>query len=196
MSAESFLGRLALYSDPQNGTVHGTDKLTAHSYGEMYEEVIHSIRAREALVVFENGTNSGAFAQFLAVELPQATVVAMDITLDNVCFGREQDNVVFIQCDGTRAASAERVASRFGFADLIIEDASHQPAHQLTSFDVFAPYLKPGGIYVIEDIADQGIRGPLQALADKHGVHMEWLDLRHVKHRFDDVVAIFRRSAA
>ncbi len=37
--------------------------------------------------------------------------------------------------------------------DLIIDDGSHQPAHQLTSMQTLLPYLSTEGIYFIEDVA-------------------------------------------
>jgi cephalosporin hydroxylase len=35
--------------------------------------------------------------------------------------------------------------------DLIIDDASHQYAHTKRTFEIAFPYLRPGGLYVIED---------------------------------------------
>ncbi len=37
--------------------------------------------------------------------------------------------------------------------DIIIDDGSHYHSHQQTSFATLFKYLKPGGLYVIEDIA-------------------------------------------
>ena len=39
------------------------------------------------------------------------------------------------------------------------------------------------------------LRNQLAATAAKHGLEMEWHDLRDVKNRFDDVVAVFRRMS-
>jgi hypothetical protein len=35
--------------------------------------------------------------------------------------------------------------------DLVIDDGSHVPRHQLISFIALYPFVRPGGIYVIED---------------------------------------------
>ena len=35
---------------------------------------------------------------------------------------------------------------------MIIDDGSHVPAHQLLGFKLLFPLIKPGGLYVIEDI--------------------------------------------
>ena len=39
-----------------------------------------------------------------------------------------------------------------GDFDIIIDDGSHIVAHQIISFKTLFPYLKSGGIYVIEDL--------------------------------------------
>jgi len=36
--------------------------------------------------------------------------------------------------------------------DIIIDDASHYPPHQIISFQNLWPKLRPGGLYVVEDI--------------------------------------------
>ncbi len=36
--------------------------------------------------------------------------------------------------------------------DIIIDDGSHEPQHQITSLEEMFPHLRPGGIYLCEDI--------------------------------------------
>jgi hypothetical protein len=44
------------------------------------------------------------------------------------------------------------VASEGGAFDIIIDDGSHENAHQIESFRLLFSHVKPGGIYVIEDL--------------------------------------------
>merc|ERR1712029_878213 len=39
-----------------------------------------------------------------------------------------------------------------GNFDIIIDDGSHVPNHQLVSFETLWPSIKPGGMYIVEDI--------------------------------------------
>ena len=40
-----------------------------------------------------------------------------------------------------------------GQFDIIVDDGSHLPWHQLFTFEImFETWLKPGGLYVIEDV--------------------------------------------
>ena len=49
--------------------------------------------------------------------------------------------------------------------DIIIDDGSHIPEHQILSFNCFYPLLKPGGYYIIEDVF-QG--SPLYSFLSKY----------------------------
>jgi hypothetical protein len=45
-----------------------------------------------------------------------------------------------------------RVVLEMGAPDVVLDDGSHVGHHQRKSFDVLFPLLKPGGLYVIEDL--------------------------------------------
>src|SRR5690606_32935288 len=44
------------------------------------------------------------------------------------------------------------ICHRHGPFDLVIDDGSHKNAHMLKSLEMIFPHLKPGGLYVVEDI--------------------------------------------
>lgn len=46
----------------------------------------------------------------------------------------------------------EQVTSEIGLLDIIIDDGSHQQEHIIETFKLLFPKLKPGGVYVIEDL--------------------------------------------
>ena len=44
--------------------------------------------------------------------------------------------------------------------DIIIDDGSHVPKHMLLTFRHLWPYVRPGGMYVIEDIGFSYVDAP------------------------------------
>jgi predicted O-methyltransferase YrrM len=184
---------------------YGTDKNTSHSYGELYE-ALFAPRRDSVRAVLELGVYSGASAVVWAEYFASAVVVGADITLARVRFGADHPRIRFVQTDATvaaavaatRAAAAELgVAPSPGY-DVILDDASHDPRHQVASAELFVPSLAPGGIYVIEDIAEDTaafVRSNLARVAAEHGLAFAWHDLRDKKRRFDDIVAVLERPA-
>lgn len=175
----------------------GSDKITHHSYGEIYNKEIGRLESLEDVRILEIGIMSGAFLQAVAEHLPHANVYGMDISLDLLYprWNWDHPRIHTVCMDGTTPEAPSAVQGPF---DLIVEDASHRPHDQVASLRVFAPHLKPGGTYVIEDINQehaQWLQPELERAAQEHGLEMEWMDLRSVKGRFDDIVAIFRRQS-
>jgi hypothetical protein len=74
--------------------------------------------------------------------------------------------------------------------DIIIDDASHLMDDQLKTFQLLKSKMKPGGIYIIEDIiTDLDIILPaINLLHD----NIEVIDKRHVKNRFDDILILLK----
>jgi len=67
--------------------------------------------------------------------------------------------------------------------DIILDDGNHQPEAQLKTFETLQPFLKPTGVYVIEDVYDLKL-DPFQAMG------MGWS--RHAdKSLVEDVVFLY-----
>jgi spermidine synthase len=185
----SFFQILAKYSGENN--TEGTDKATIHSYGEVYNTIIENLKTKQDVKVLEIGIYSGAFLQVLCECLPSASVVGIDIDLSHLRF---RDPAVTIHTmDGTSRETVARLGEMY---DLVIDDGSHRPADQLKTLDIFAPCIKPGGVFVMEDIQPQyadALKAQMQDVANMHDLSMEWMDLRHVKNRYDDIIAVFTR---
>jgi trans-aconitate methyltransferase len=75
-------------------------------------------------------------------------------------FGLDIDPQVMIQdarietrvCDQSNAEALKHIGEEWGKFDLIVDDGSHDPQHQLLSFETLWPYLREGGYYIIEDV--------------------------------------------
>lgn len=57
-----------------------------------------------------------------------------------------------IQLDQGNAAQLQAVGRKFGRFDLIVDDGSHQPHHQILGAQTLVPFLVKGGLYIIEDV--------------------------------------------
>jgi cephalosporin hydroxylase len=189
---ESFQDVLAKHSDPHDNTV-GTDKATLHSYGPLYSELFGPIRDT-TLHVLEIGVCSGKSLLAMAEFFHNAQVVGVDISMDNVCQEvKEHPRISLYQLDGTRRDIQALIgpATRW---DVVLDDASHVPADQLLSLQALGPFVRrPGGLYVIEDIHLLTLQEQLRAAAQRMNfTEFQWHDLRHIKGRFDDIVAVMR----
>lgn len=173
---------------------YGTDKDTAHSYGDLYESLFKPYR-NSCTDFLEIGIFSGGSLTAFCEYFPNAQILGVDITLSNVIFGKDNPRIKMIEADGTTLKTAEMISSIGRQFDIILDDGSHDPRHQVSTLNFFAPLLRKGGIFVIEDISQDHIgwlKDSLENVGKSHGLSMEWYDLRGIKGRFDDIVAVFR----
>jgi len=193
-STKSFEEIMSRYASANN--MYGTDKTIGHAYGPLYSYLLGTMNKKDVHAVLEIGVFSGASVQSLSEFFPKAVVVGIDITLDNVKFGNDNPMVTYIKGDGTSAEVAKSLAVNF---DLVIDDGSHIAEDQVAALDAFAPFLRHGGMFIIEDISSRNnlvdLRNELEKVAIKHGLTtpIDWIDMRHIAGRFDDIVAVIRR---
>ena len=158
---------------------HG-DKGSTHSYVEEYEELLAPYR--EAGAFMEIGLALGkSVAMWDEYFGEAASLWGIDVTLcfDLQAFRRWN----FIQSDATHGRWHWRLGEQQ--FDVIIDDGSHMTADQVAARDLLLPRMRPGGLYIIEDILDlDGTRHLWEGA--------EIRDLRQVKGRFDDVLIIYR----
>ena len=186
---------MALISDALNKYAYtdacliGTDKTTTHAYGPLYDVMFAPYREK-AKRVLEIGVHTGASVLAFADYFVNADIDGIDINYEPLKYGVGHPRITYYLMDGTSPVAAKKLGKQY---DIIVEDASHLPHHQLATLDIFAPYLSPGGVYVIEDIGMENIKPHLAEVAVRHGLVMEWHDMRHIKGQFDDIVAVFRK---
>lgn len=75
--------------------------------------------------------------------------------------------------------------------DVIIEDAGHMITQQLQLYNLWKPYLNPGGIYIIEDIQDIYTNREILENIDSEKT-VEIIDRRNVKERYDDCLVVIK----
>jgi len=166
-----------------------TDKNTIHSYDILYENIFN--KYKEASNILEIGVAGGAFTCVLEEFFTNAIIHGIDIDTDHILYGKDKERIKYFKLNG---ADDQTPGILNTYYDVIIEDGSHIVQEQIKTLDVFAPYLKKGGMYVIEDIHQEGLKTILKQSAEKHDLRMEWYDLRKIKNRYDDILAIFYKD--
>jgi hypothetical protein len=144
---------------------YGSDKCSWHSYGRIYDQLFEWEAVRKILEIgigckevmgeaYENGASLRMWAEYF----PDAEIYGLDIRAEALV---NQGRIHSFQCDQGKVSSllAAREAVGTGF-DLIVDDGSHQPEHQILSACVLSPCLAPSGRYVIEDVWDAALVAP------------------------------------
>jgi hypothetical protein len=140
---------------------YGCDKLHSHSYIPFYESTLpkHVTSLLEIGIGYENLMlpfvpfyTHGASLLMWENYFPHAEIFSCDIRPETLINGGRIHSVVADQSD---ADSLKAMAQGFGGNfDVIIDDGSHQREHQLLTAQVLMPYLRPGGLYCIEDVME------------------------------------------
>ena len=123
---------------------------TCHAYTPAYHAMLGDRRG-DVRRVLEVGVNAGSSLRMWEEYFPQAEVIGLDIRPE-VLFTAGR-----IRCYRADQGSRESLLAAVdqaggGLFDLMIDDGSHQDAHQILTAETLLPYLAPGGLYVIEDI--------------------------------------------
>ena len=94
-------------------------------------------------------------------------------------------------CEVVRMHQADRATIEARWPDqhfdIIIDDGSHILEDQVLSLIWLWPKLKPGGVYIIEDIQQIDFA---KYFAQLHGLT---LDRRHIKRRGDDILVVLSK---
>jgi predicted O-methyltransferase YrrM len=92
--------------------------------------------------------------KLVAIELDDQRITALDELCESRGIGGSVRTYYGVD-QSDRGPLAEIIDAEFGTEplDLVIDDASHQYAETVTSFEVLYPRLRPGGLFVIEDWA-------------------------------------------
>lgn len=172
---------------------HGTDKTTSHSYGDLYNIIFD--QKKEAERILEIGIYSGLALEVYAKCCPNAQIYGIDIK-DNT-YPRIKKNLrIHLQFGDATDRNVVEKYEGLEF-DLIIEDASHLPSHQVQHFKDFNKFVKKGGYYLIEDIDGkyfEYVKTETERIGKENGFTMFIHDYRNKKGRFDDIILLFRKD--
>ena len=172
------------------GDVGHNDKGGTHSYLSTYETLFSPFR--NGCTMMEMGTAQGMSLKLWDKYFINSTIIGVDLSFPFDGLRLIQDGVNkirLVEGNCTKIDFLQELQELQEFYDIVIDDASHMGEDQIKTFNLVKPYMKKGGVYIIEDILNIDVMRPV--LLSLHS-NCEIIDLRNVKGRFDDVLVVYK----
>ena len=132
------------------GRKNGTDKASdIHNYLRFYERRLAHLRDAQFLLL-EIGVYHGGSVRTWTEYFPQARIVGLDI--NGECRRHERDNVAIRIGDASDSSFLFDVIGEFGRPLIVLDDGSHRWDHQIRTFQILFPVMRPSGFYIVEDL--------------------------------------------
>lgn len=177
----------------QIGTRTGTDKIFHHGYHRFYPPLLDRFRALQGGGMLEIGVDESKSLKLWLEYFPLAFIYGIDIGVT-----KEGPRFKIMQADQSKTPELQRLAREAITHPLffIIDDGSHIPEHQVSSFDyLFGEVLLPGGTYIIEDIeTSYWTRNGLYGYETRYGYHHQLSVVEVFKDLLDDLQHEFLNS--
>lgn len=150
--------------DEHGRHVNGTDKETNHHYGDTYQRLLECRfdGLDKVKLMMEVGVADGSSLLAWRDIFPNALCVGLDIHHSDKASDPHDPRLEFHLGDQRSRADCERSAAGRQF-DLIVEDATHCLANTMLTLFWLWPFVKPGGLYVVEEWENVD-RGRIRAL--------------------------------
>ena len=126
----------------------GSDKF-GHGFCGFYDDLL-SMRKGDLSKVLEIGVGDGCSLLMWREYFDHARILGLDVS-PRVTL--ETDRVALYRGDQASRRSLNDMIARFGSDfDFILDDGGHTMEQQQVSLGFLFPHLRPGGLYVIEDL--------------------------------------------
>ena len=162
---------IANLNGTDKGTIGPSQRWPAHNYTDVYEAYLAPWRDKEITILevglgvpgehwdarMAHGRNEGGGGSLKTWRdyFPKAHIHGADINAAPHLDGERTRTHIVDQSDHT--ALKGLVAEIGTEIDLILDDGSHNPQHQQITLGCLWPALRPGGIYIIEDLLANGL---------------------------------------
>lgn len=142
-----YLDELALKNDPYGYLGKGSNW---HNYTEVYAQYFASLR-HKPVKFLEIGIFEGSSVKMWEEYFDNAELHFIDINFSQIKYFSNRSH--YHLADQANTADLLKVMSvTKGDFDIIVDDGGHTMWQQLVSFKTLFPYLKSGGMYIIEDL--------------------------------------------
>jgi len=119
-------------------------------YFAIYERYLTKFKSQQCVYVeigIERGGTLDIMQKFLG---EKARIIGVDI--DARCKEIEKNGHEIHIGDQGNTQFMRNLRNQIGPIDIVVDDGGHTPDQQITTFYELWPYLKPGGIYLVEDL--------------------------------------------
>jgi len=166
-------------------TKYGSDKESLHGYSPIYESLFRH-RREHVRRVLEIGVAEGGSLLAWADYFPNAEIIGMDKVSP---FRPDGGRVRVLYGDQGEPWHLLNIWKTVGYDfDLIVDDGSHEPLHQIGCFLALRRLLSHEGAYVIEDVQEERVWKSFPELFPHQDVKL--IDLRHKNGRYDNLLVI------
>src|SRR3954463_16191800 len=115
-------------------------------YFDIYERHFAKFRNRSVNLLEIGIYSGGSLDMWRDYFGSRAMIYGVDVQPD--CAVYESQGVKVFIGDQSKAAFWERFKAATPMRDIIIDEGSHKPTHQITTLDALLPHLNPGGVYL------------------------------------------------
>ena len=130
---------------------HGTDKSSdIHNYCVKYEKYL-PFKRHEEINILEIGVLDGKSLLTWKEYFYRAYILGIDINSDCKKYEEPRISIEIGSQDDGKFLS--RTWQQYGPFDMILDDGSHMNSHVIYSFQHLWDSVKPGGVYIVEDLS-------------------------------------------
>ena len=132
------------------GIKYNTNKAFYHNYCKFYDRILSSVRT-QTINMLELGIATGSSLYMWSDYFSNATIYGIDID-DKLLINK--DRIITGLADQSKPETIIKQIEGWNVKefDFIIDDGSHIVSHQQKCIEALWPYVKKGGIYIIEDL--------------------------------------------
>lgn len=119
-------------------------------YFEIYDRHFRQFRGQEVHILEIGIYSGGSLEMWRDYFGPKAYIYGVDLEPD--CRVYESDRVKIFIGDQQDREFWREVRQKLPALDIVIDDGGHQPEQQIASLEELLPFLRPGGVYLCEDV--------------------------------------------
>lgn len=133
----------------------GSDKWGSHWYSRHYERYFNPLRDERIRLLeigiggYQEPDRGGASLRMWKRYFRRGIVHGLDVYDKD---GIDEPRLRTHRGDQGDPRHVDKLATEIGPLDIVIDDGSHLNQHVVTSFNALFPHVRPGGLYVIEDV--------------------------------------------